>query len=136
MKEIFLHSFLLKFSNRFDKAEEEKFIKYLLALAYIPQKDVINTFETLQEIGLTMVQGWLLNKRMVMSVLDCVGVYDRFEDLCLGRLRRNGQRSSAIFPMKIWNWSTNLSDFENLSLINTCIQQWDELFRVNSLGID
>ena len=71
-----------------------------------------------------------------MSVLDCVGVYDRFEDLCLGRLRRNGQRSSAIFPMKIWNWSANLSDFENLSLINTSIQQWDELFRVNSPWID
>lgn len=66
---------------------------------------------------------------------DRVGIYDRFEDLCLGRLRRNGQRSSAIFPMNTWNWSVNLSDFENLSVINSSIQQWDELFRVNSSSI-
>jgi hypothetical protein len=60
------------------------------------------------------------------------GVYDKFEDLCIGRLRPHGQRARALFPMTIWNWTDVMSDFEDLLLINTSIQQWDELFRVNS----
>lgn len=56
-RRFFFLFFVFKSCNRALKAEEEKSIKYLLALAYIPQKDVINTFETLQEICLSTVQG-------------------------------------------------------------------------------
>ncbi len=58
------------------------------------------------------------------------GIYDQFEDLCIGRLRPNGQRARALFPMKLWNWTDVISDFENFLSINTSIQQWDEIFRV------
>jgi hypothetical protein len=72
---------------------------------------------------------------MIKSILYYVGVYDKFEDLCIGRLRRNGQRSRSLFPMALWNWIDVISDFDNLLLINTSIKQWDEIFRVNSIEL-
>ena len=65
----------------------------------------------------------------------CVGVYDRFEDLCIGRLRPNRQRSRAIFPMTRWNWTDVTCDLENLFMINTNVQQWEEIFRVNTMEV-
>jgi len=64
-----------------------------------------------------------------------IGVYNKFEDLCIGRLRPNGQRSRPLFPIKFWNWIDIISDFDNLLSINTSIKQWNEIFRVNSIEL-
>ncbi|CAF5201442.1 unnamed protein product, partial [Rotaria magnacalcarata] len=49
-------------------------MKCLLVLAYIPQSHVIMAFKALQEIYSSSIEE----------------VYDKFEDLCIGRLRPNG----------------------------------------------
>jgi hypothetical protein len=71
--------------------------------------------------------------RTYKSILGCTGIYDKFEDLCIGRLRPNGRRSQPVFPIRLCNWVDDVSYFDNLILINTSIQQWDHMFRVNSI---
>jgi hypothetical protein len=66
------------------------------------------------------------------SILYSTGVYNKFEDLCIGRLRPNGHRSQPLFPTTLWNWFDAISYFDNLLLINTNIRQWNNMFRVKS----
>ncbi|CAF0825552.1 unnamed protein product [Rotaria sordida] len=117
---IFLHYELCKFIQQYIRIihdMEYKSIKYLLALAYIPQLDVIMAFEALQEIYSSSIEG----------------IYDKFEDLCIGRLRPNGHRSQPLFTTTLWNWTDVVPYFDNLLLINTNIKQWNDMFRTSLL---
>ncbi|CAF2960351.1 unnamed protein product [Rotaria sp. Silwood2] len=98
---------------------EYKSTKYLLALAYIPQSDIIMGFEALHDIYSSSIEG----------------IYDKFEDLCIGRLRPNGHRSQPLFTANFWNWIDVIPQFDNLLLINTNIKQWDDMFRVSCIGL-
>jgi hypothetical protein len=69
------------------------------------------------------------------SIFYYTDVYDKFEDLCIGRLRPNGHRSQPLFPTTFWNWIDITLDFDNFLLINTNIKQWDEIVRVNSIEL-
>jgi hypothetical protein len=113
--------------QRFVQDDEHNTIKYLLALAYIPSADVVLAFETLQELGTAALE--CKQDRSVVCPSD-TALYDRFEDLCIGRLRPNAQRSSPMYPLPLWHWIEAMSQFDNLLMINSNIKQWHTMYRV------
>jgi len=67
-------------------------IKHLSALAYVPECDVIISFETLLDS-----QFYTENERFLQPMIDY------FEDTWIGRIDRRNRRRQPLFPISLWN---------------------------------
>ncbi|CAF1586811.1 unnamed protein product, partial [Didymodactylos carnosus] len=109
----FLNQELIKYAQNIHSEiqchtqDEQKVIKFLLALAFIPLPDVTMVFEALQEL--------------------CPS---SFEDICIGRLRPNGYRSQPLYALKLWNWADCIT-MNSLSTVCAQIKQWDNMFKTS-----
>lgn len=82
------------------------------ALAFVPQHDVINAFEILQE--------------HLPSEAD--PIIDYFEDVYVGRVRRN-RRGSPSFPISMWNMYDRV--LEDLPRTNNSLEGWHNRLQSN-----
>ena len=87
-------------------------IRMIPALAFVPQHDVINAFEILQE--------------HLPSEAD--PIIDYFEDVYVGRVRRN-RRGSPSFPISMWNMYDRV--LEDLPRTNNSLEGWHNRLQSN-----
>ena len=85
-------------------------VKQMLALAFVPVTDVVQTYETLTEPD-------------EFRVLD--PVIDYFEDNFVGRLRR-GRRGLPRFPIELWNQYDRV--ITRLPRSNNAVEGWHNAF--------
>ena len=67
-------------------------IKQLAALAYVPEAEVIKSFESLLDS-----QYYTENERYLQPIIDY------FEDTWIGRIDRRNRRRQPLFPISLWN---------------------------------
>jgi len=82
-------------------------IRKLTALAFVPEADVIERFELLEQSD--------------SFPQEADAVLDYFEDYYIGR-RRHGQRRTPMFPIPLWN--VHESTLEGLPRTNNTIEGW------------
>ena len=72
--------------------EIRSFVKALCSLAFLPENEVDETFEELQE-----------EIETYENIRGLKELYDYFEDTYIGRLNRRQQRRNPQFPKTMWN---------------------------------
>jgi hypothetical protein len=93
------------------KANSKKFslqVRYLFALALIPENDVIDAFETLYE------GAYYINNENVLEPL-----ISYFENTWIGRPNRHRRRNPR-FPISLWNCFTSI--ISDLPKINNYVE--------------
>lgn len=88
------------------------FIRMLVALAFVPVNDVVDSFETLLEAH-------------APERAQCI--IDYFEDTFIGRLTRRNARRQPIFPLDMWNVSARIA--EALPKTNNSVEGWHRGFQ-------
>ena len=74
-------------------------IKKLVALAFMPQIDVIDAFETLQQSPY-----YTEHEETLQPIIDY------FKDTWIGRLTKRGNRRSPKFPITMWKCYLAIQD--------------------------
>jgi hypothetical protein len=67
-------------------------IRHLAALAYVPEAEVMTSFENLLDS-----QYYTENERFLQPLIDY------FEDTWIGRMDRRNKRRQPLFPISLWN---------------------------------
>ena len=87
--------------------------RMLVALAFVPEPDVINAFEAVSED----------------FPLDTQAVIDYFEDTYIGRLRRGGHRRVPLFELGLSNMY--IQTLDDLPRTNNAVEGWHRSFQAN-----
>lgn len=90
-------------------------IRYLAALAFVPEAEVANAFEE------------LISKQIIPDVAE--GLLDYFEDVWIGRPDRQNSRRAPKFGIDMWNMYSNVE--LDLPRTNNSVEGWHTSF--NSL---
>ena len=88
------------------------FVRMLAAFAFVPEKDVITSFETLIDVEYPD---------------RAEAIIDYFEDNFIGMKDRRGVRKSPSFPVALWNVSQRLADA--LPRTNNSVEGWHNGFQ-------
>ena len=89
----------------------------IAALAFVPPHDVVNSFDELYVVIRNQYDG------------DAGKVLNYFEDIYIGRFRRNAPRRPPFFPMVLWNMLNRTA--EELPRTNNNIEAWHNSFQAN-----
>ena len=88
-----------------------KHIKYLAALTFVPENDVLDSFHTIQEA-----------EEFPQDNESLVDLYDYFETIYLGRAQRGGRRRAPRYSLNLWNQLERLEG--ELPRTNNLIEGW------------
>jgi len=88
------------------------FVRMLAALAFVPENDVITSFETLIDVDYPD---------------RAEPILDYFEDNFIGRKDRRGVRKSPAFPVALWNISQRVVN--TLPRTNNSVEGWHNGFQ-------
>jgi hypothetical protein len=88
------------------------FIRMLVALAFVPVNDIVDSFETLLDAH-------------APDSAQCI--IDYFEETFIGRLTRRNARRQPVFPLNMWNVSARVT--EALPKTNNGVEGWHRGFQ-------
>ncbi len=90
-------------------------VRHLPALAYVPESDVITTFEELLDSTY-----YTDNEILLRPILDY------FEDTWIGRIDRRGRRRQPQFQINLWNCYEAVKD--GIPKTNNSVEGWHRGF--------
>lgn len=90
-------------------------VRQLAALAFVPEEDVLRSFEEL-----------IQSEYFIENYDDLQEVIDYFEDTWIGRLQNNLTRRHPLFPIKIWNCHS--ASKQGLPKTNNSVEGWHRGF--------